>query len=216
MSIGKTTELSLVTAAQISAGAVGTAAISSGAATSGQILQANGSGAVAFATLAASGGMTLIATATPSAATSLSFTSIPSTYKNLLLIWRGVYQSVTGEHWSVRLNNDTTAGRHVWTNSNLTYAAITAFGNSDNSSPIPGTTASSTVYEQQSRGSFTIYRYTEAEEKLVQWQTNGATTTGGFSTGSGVFLGTTAISRIDFIRSSTQTITGTFYLYGVS
>ena len=55
MSIGKTTELSLVTAAQISAGAVGTAAISSGAATSGQVLQANGSGAVTFATPAASG-----------------------------------------------------------------------------------------------------------------------------------------------------------------
>ena len=42
-----------VVAAKISAAAVGTVAISSGSATSGQILQANGSGGVSFATLAA-------------------------------------------------------------------------------------------------------------------------------------------------------------------
>ena len=45
-----------VVAAKISSGSVGTVAISSGSATSGQILQANGSGGVAFATPAASGG----------------------------------------------------------------------------------------------------------------------------------------------------------------
>jgi hypothetical protein len=44
-----------VVAAKISAGSVGTVAISSGSATSGQILQANGSGGVAFTTPAASG-----------------------------------------------------------------------------------------------------------------------------------------------------------------
>jgi hypothetical protein len=165
---------------------------------------------------AATKGMTLIATATPSSATSLSFTSIPSTYKNLLLIWRGVFQSATGVYWTARLNNDTTADRHIWTTSNLTFATGTAFGNSDVTGVIPATTASSTVYEQQSRGSFTIYRYTETEEKLVQWQTNGSSAIGGFFSGSGVFRGTAAISRIDFIRSSTQTITGTFHLYGVS
>lgn len=44
-----------VVAAKIAAAAVGTAAISSGAATSGQLLQANGSGGVAFATVASAG-----------------------------------------------------------------------------------------------------------------------------------------------------------------
>jgi hypothetical protein len=44
-----------VVAAKINAGSVGTVAISSGSATSGQILQANGSGGVSFSTLPSSG-----------------------------------------------------------------------------------------------------------------------------------------------------------------
>lgn len=45
-----------IIASKINAGAVGTAALSSGSATSGQVLQANGSGGASFVTQAASGG----------------------------------------------------------------------------------------------------------------------------------------------------------------
>ena len=228
MSIGKTTELSLVTAAQISAGAVGTAAISSGAATSGQILQANGSGAVAFATLAASGGMTLIATATPSAATSLSFTSIPTTYKDLVIIYRDVSQSVANSHWGMRLNNDSTASSYhanYYTQLSTTVdqwigGGQDLFPSSAKNAPICTTGTSSDGRWQKGHGVIRIYRYAELEPRLVQFYSSGyGTTAPNYTqcTGLGVFNRTVAaVTQIDFIRNTTQTITGTFYLYGVS
>ena len=214
MSIGKTTELSLVTAAQISAGAVGTAAISSGAATSGQILQANGSGAVAFATLAASGGMTLIATATPSGATSLGFSSIPTTYKHLVIMWVDVQQSAA-EYWNIRCNNDTTASFHL-TSNNLGSITGTTFGDSQAIFSMISTPANPAAY-YRAAGSLTFWRYTDTSVKSMNGiRTYYASADQLSNAVSGRYLGTSAITRIDFIRSSTQTITGNFYLYGVS
>ena len=239
MAIETTSDLSLVgtsqivdgavTSAKIAAGAVGTAAISSGAATSGQILQANGSGAVSFATPTSGGGLTLIATATPSGATSLSFSSIPSTYKHLLLVWLNVYQSSTAQTWSVRLNNDSTG---VYQHSGMYRVGSTIqgadtddnnlFGGNEQNSPITYTASSNANMNRLSRGSMNIYRYTDTGSRLVQWSTTGYKTA---ATASNIFIsayGTynpasgSAVSSIDFIRSSTQTITGTFYLYGVS
>lgn len=221
MSIGKTTELSLVTTAQIS----------SGSATSGQILQADGSGAVAFATLAASGGMTLIATATPSAATTISFTSIPSTYKHLMLIWTGMFQSVTGEQFYVRLNNDsgavydyngiTAAGATI---SDGTSVDATGFGQLSGSTtaPIALTATAATDLTKTSNGVMMIYRYTDTGNRQVEWtQTSYKTAaTAGYIWNNmrGVYAPSSgsAVSQIDFIRAATQTITGTVYLYGVS
>ena len=214
MSIGKTTELSLVTAAQISAGAVGTAAISSGAATSGQILQANGSGAVAFATLAESGGMTLIATATPSGATSLGFSSIPTTYKHLVIMWVDVQQSAA-EYWNIRCNNDTTASFHL-TSNNLGSITGTTFGDSQAIFSMISTPANPAAY-YRAAGSLTFWRYTDTSVKSMNGiRTYYASADQLSNAVSGRYLGTSAITRIDFIRSSTQTITGNFYLYGVS
>jgi hypothetical protein len=228
MSIGKTTELSLVTAAQISAGAVGTAAISSGAATSGQILQANGSGAVAFATLAASGGMTLISTATPIAATTVSFTSIPSTYKHLMLIWHSVYQSIDNEYWWATFNNDSTVANYDTTVigppttgtsvsvSNTTTVASTPQSLTRAIIASGGTSLSAYT----SKGALTIYRYTDTSVRLFEYRSSALSTlqtnNTRFTTANGFYNGSSAISSIEFTRSSTQTITGTFYLYGVS
>jgi len=202
-----------VGSAAIAAGSVGTAAISSGAATSGQILQANGSGAVTFATPAAGGGMTLIATATPSGATSLSFTSIPGTYKHLVVMWSDVTQSAAG-YWNIRCNNDTTANYHyLWIRDDV--VASTVFGNdSDIYACISNST--STFPINRASGSFTFWRYTEAQIKLMTGIRSGISTFLRSSDVVGNYLGTAAITQLDFIRSSTQTITGNFYLYGVS
>jgi len=217
-----------VVAAKIAAGSVGTVAISSGSATSGQILQANGSGAVTFATPSSGGGLTLIATATPSAATTVSFSSIPTTYKNLLLVWKNVYQSATGKSFGIRINNDTTANGHksrglVMTGadqSTTVYLSVfdsTQFASTSafyESNIIPNTTTSSADSFQNSYGFFQILEYANtATGKYVNWQTTGSS---GINFGQGWFGGTAAITQIDFIRDSTQTVTGTFYLYGVS
>lgn len=219
-----------VVAAAIAAGAVGTAAISSGAATSGQILQANGSGAVTFETPAAGGGMTLIATATASAATTISFTSIPSTYKHLFLVWYGVFQSSDTKGFFVRLNNDSASVYQVngiavsgTTVLNLTEANDNGFGASNviSSGVIADTENSDTVLTKTSKGSMTIYRYTDTGRRFVTWsQTSFRPNiiTALWNNMQGIYNPSSgsAVDRIDFIRSSTQTITGTIYLYGVS
>lgn len=218
-----------VGSAAIAAASVGTAAISSGAATSGQVLQANGSGAVAFATPAAGGGMTLIATATPSAATTISFTSIPSTYKNLVLIWHGMFQSTTTGYWGIRLNNDTSTAYtfqgvstlNTTVSINWLQSSGTSFGgNDERGAPIGLTATSGSDLNATSKGSMTIYRYTDTGNRLVEWSSTGQTS-GGLPTyvsANGIYkpAAGSAVSQIDFIRNSTQTITGTAYLYGVS
>ena len=113
MAIETTSDLSLVgtsqivdgsvTSAKIAAGAVGTAAISSGAATSGQILQANGSGAVSFVTPAAGGGITLIGSAAVTSGAVITFSSIPATYKHLRLVVDG-YNHASAGNLRIRLN----------------------------------------------------------------------------------------------------------------
>jgi len=216
-----------VVAAAIAAGSVGTVAISSGSATSGQILQANGSGAVTFETPAAGGGMTLIATATPSAASSLSFTSIPGTYKHLKLIWREVFQSSTGEWWQARFNNDSSAlysMQYLYFNGAVNQLGATS-GDAGAArafaSIIPRTPDSASDLSRTSTGVLDIYRYTETGRKQYEYWTQGYSTAaavvvkhfvaGVYGDGS-----TAAITSIDFIRSDVQTITGNFYLYGVS
>lgn len=76
--------------------------------TAGQVLQVN-SGATApeWATLS-SGGITLIQEQTASANSSISFSSIAGTYKQLLLMWSGIYHSATGSQFAIRFNNDST------------------------------------------------------------------------------------------------------------
>ena len=52
------------------------------------------------------GGMTLISQTVASNLSSLSFSSIPSTYKQLLLVWSGIRHSTTGAKYDIRLNNN--------------------------------------------------------------------------------------------------------------
>lgn len=75
--------------------------------TNGQYLKANSatSTGLEWADVSA-GGMTLIQETTASALSSLSFTSIPSTYTDLVLVWQGVYHSASSTLFDIRLNND--------------------------------------------------------------------------------------------------------------
>jgi hypothetical protein len=187
--------------------------VSSGTAANGAVLTADGSGAAAFLALNA-GGMTLISTATPSAATSLSFTSIPTTYKHLVIMWVDVQQSAA-EYWNIRCNNDTTASFHL-TSNNLGSITGTTFGDSQASFSMISTPANPAAY-YRAAGSLTFWRYTDTSVKSMNGiRTYYASADQLSNAVSGRYLGTSAITRLDFIRTSTQTITGNFYLYGVS
>lgn len=199
-----------------------------GVGTNGQVLQADSTAATGLKwATASSGGMTLITTSTPSAATSLSFTSIPGTYKHLLLIWTGVYQSVSSNSawWQVQLNQNS-SGLCNFQGTGLTSGALTSgittynsnFGDANWNAPIPQTDISSGA--GRASGFFWIYNYAGSTIKTVNYGSTGQNGSNYSGCGpifiNGYFDSTSAITRIDFIRNSTQTMTGTFLLYGVS
>jgi hypothetical protein len=185
-------------------------------------------GVPAWTTPAAGGGLTLIGTATPSAATSLSFSSIPTTYKHLVVRWLGVFMDVNTGYWNVRVNGDTASNynwhfvRFVGATAQATRAnrTTTQFGGNDNDSAvIPRTSAVGTAYDQHGAGSITFYDYASTTLRR-----NIQSSTWGDGAGNGIWVNIdgyyastgTAITSIDFVRSATETITGTFFLYGVS
>ena len=193
--------------------------------TAGKVLTVNaGATAPEWAT-AASGGMTLIATATPSGATTISFTSIPSTYKHLMIIWTGMVQSVIAQQFYIRLNNDSGAvysyngfsqrGGQV----RITTDTATGFGQDTPANFAPIASTASTPLSYSSNGRMDIYRYTDTGKRFVQWtSTNRDDTSTNWNQCNGIYnpASGSAVSQVDFIRTSTQTITGTVYLYGVS
>jgi hypothetical protein len=107
---------------------VGTAADTAGrlavSATAGHILTVDSAEATGlkWAAPAAAGGITLISTSTPSAVSSINFTSISSTYKHLLLTWNGVGTSDNSTAFNVRFNNDSSGIYSVNDISGQTYA----------------------------------------------------------------------------------------------
>jgi hypothetical protein len=198
--------------------------------TAGQLLVSDGDTAE-WATFS-SGGMTLIASANPSAATTVSFTSIPTSFKSLIVVWTDVRQSITTGYFSVRLNNSTTNANYAFaargalnsgTASNVItttfeFESVSLFGTNQSSGVVSSHDTSGGTEFLRGHGSFEIFGADlTTAPKIVQWQSQGSkagTSIGIF--GDGRYSETAAITQIDFIRNSTQTITGTFRLYGIS
>ena len=169
----------------------------------------------------AAGAFTLIATATPSAASTFSFTSIPATYKHLFvlvpeLVWAATGQSVkmrfaTGAYYSARaigtLNN-------TGTFSYISERGESYFGNSNQgAAPIQkGYTSSGVFGDISSASAIWIYDYTNTIDRVVTWTAGG---NGGAFQGIGIYDHNVAISNIDF-QTTGSTVTGTAYLYGVN
>jgi hypothetical protein len=93
-----------------------------GIGTSGQVLTVSG-GVPAWAT-AASGGMTLISTTTLSGS-SVTLSSIPSTYKNLQLVIRDVATATDDNYVLLRLNGDSGSNRHASLSANAADYTVT-------------------------------------------------------------------------------------------
>jgi hypothetical protein len=177
-----------------------------------------------------SGGLTLISETVASALSSLSFSTISGSYKQLLLVWGGIRHSTTGSGFDIRLNN----------NSNSVYAC--------QFSPISGTTIS-TQFELRTsltgsdwrpfglncnlaalRGDATGYlmidNYSSSTKaKTYYGQFNFFdNTSGNFRTSNvltGTFDSTTAVTSIDIFRTAgtatfSNTTDTTIRLYGVA
>jgi hypothetical protein len=185
-------------------------------------------GVPAWTTPAAGGGWTALGTVIASAGTAVSFTSIPTTYKHLVVRWQEVSQAPDASQYiGVRFNNDSGSSYQI---SGVSRTATTF----TSSSAVEATTAwfesvssaaigrsYDTSERTKARGMFIIYDYANTSIKRAAHCQAVASTSVATSSSQidqwCIYTPTgTAITQIDFIRSGTQTITGNFYLYGVS
>ena len=183
-------------------------------ATNGHILTVDSTASTGLAWAAPAGGSyTLIATASPSAASTFEFTSIPGTYKQLFLVGN-LRPSADGNGQSyLEFNADT--------GSNYYY---TASGSSGAASLAPFASSSNQVHNNLDNGKdFSIYQsyrnYTATTPKIIEsailgWQyDNAAQINTTYIQRLYSYTGTSAISSIKFY-AVTGTYTGTVSLYG--
>jgi hypothetical protein len=179
--------------------------------TSGQVLTVAG-GVPSWAT-ASSGSFTLIATASPSAASTFEFTSIPNTYRQLFLVGN-LRPSADGNGQNYLEFNADTGSNYYYTSSGSSGAAtLTPFASSSNQ-----------VHNNLDNGKdFSIYQsyknYTATTPKIIESALLGYQ----YDDASKInttyiqrlysYIGTSAISSIKFYAVS-GTYTGTVSLYG--
>jgi len=201
-----------------------------GIGSTGQVLTVAG-GIPSWATPAAGGGITLISETVASALGSLSLSSIPSTYKDLVLVYNGITNSGSSGAFGIRFNNNSTAGIYkgkyvgfqptlqfaTWTGADISRAAT--IGNWPFGSDAP----TSAALESNPSGVLTIYNYASTTKtKVYQYQfyTQNSGPTEMFFNILGTFDTTTAISSIDVFNAGSGTFSNaadtSIRLYGVS
>jgi hypothetical protein len=181
-----------------------------------------------------SGGMTLISEQVFSASTGYSFSSIPSTYKQLVLIWDGIYHSAASTVFDIRINNVSTAGTYPFQMKGVNGTSIQDLGNAANPTSIMseaddyatfGKGATANTILGACKGFLQIDNYASTSKlKLItgQWAIYRAAS---FYQSGGLYFGhfnsTSAITSIDIVRlSGTATMSNltntSVRLYGVS
>lgn len=161
------------------------------------------------------GSWTLITESTPSNVSSVDFTSIPQTYKHLMLEWIGIYQTATDNSFSVRVNSDSGSNYSVqyrnnsgaWNRDN-TGTNISASNNQGTTVAIFGYQATTTTFDQASIGKMFFYDYYDTTKYKhidfdYSYTATGISQYGG--TGQGVWRSTSAITAINIVRVSNTT-----------
>jgi hypothetical protein len=176
-----------------------------GIGTTGQILTVAG-GVPSWAT-AAAGGITLIQETVANANTSIDFSSIPSTYKDIILYWEGVHHSTTSDEFTLRFNSDSGSNYILFEN----YYEVTSWSVNRNavayaSQKMFGAAATSTTPANTVRGSIRIYNYASTskvkyyEHNYAFWD-NGSSRNN-FVTGYSYYDSTSAISSLNIVRTN--------------
>jgi hypothetical protein len=193
--------------------------------TASQILRVN-SGATApeWATPAAAGGMTLITETVASANTGIAFTSIPGTYKQLLLVWCGMYHSIAGSEFYLKFNNSASAvyatgniseGAAALTIQSTRGAGYNTFGQNNSSTSIEKTMYGSCLidnYASSTKAKFYELNYSlwdNTYSAIIEYRT------------VAWFNDATAITSLDIVRATgsatlSNAANTSIRLYGIS
>ena len=170
----------------------------------------------------ASGGMTLIQTINASAVDTISFTSIPTTYKQLYITFRDVFMNNNSDSVIVRFNNSSAAVYSMFSIEKFTSSiGANVYGDANQvNRVINNTGTAATPKRNLCTGYLLVLDADQSSNHNYEFWSGGSNNsdvaTG--TMGRGLFYPTTAaaINRIDFIRPDTNLISGTFQLYGVS
>ena len=189
--------------------------------TAGQVLAVNtGATAPEWITFS-SGGMTQIATSTFSAQTTVSFTSIPTTYKDIYFIFEDM--SVTGSADKMRFDiNSNTSTIYCWNSFGTNYnTTFTATGYTDEQSFLDGFRINSDgTYKSNGWLRFRNYATTSFNKAFDGGGFDPGTSGGGNNTSGTFFTGevrtTTALTSVTFKKYSSTNFSGTITLFGVS
>jgi hypothetical protein len=177
--------------------------------------------------------MTLISETVASANASISLSSIPQTYKQLLLIWCGIQHNANDKAWAIRFNNDSGANYMIGYLYDL--GASTPNGGNDSRTSLYDDNVTGASFgfgatgseNGDARGSLLIDNYasTTKDKFITGCWSNYDTTYSRFNITAninGKYASTTAITSIDIVQISgtAGTITNradtSIRLYGLS
>jgi hypothetical protein len=166
-----------------------------------------------------SGGMTLINTGgTTLSGASVTVSSIPSTYTNLLIVLSNYYTSTTDELTQIRFNGDS--------GTNYTYSRIRNIGTTvTGASSLSATSAEINVRSTDANTSgktanaeVQVFRYADTTpNKFYSYTASAVESTNNVCsvTGTGNYKGTSAISSVTIVAGINFS-GGTVYVYGVN
>ena len=181
-------------------------------ATNGQVPIANGSGSVAFGTLSVNA-YQVISSGTLSTATgTLTLSSIPGTYKDLILYVRNFYPATSGANARIQFNNN--SGTVYWAN------GLYASGSIDGGSKTGQVNVQSSAASNTQEGHIVVwvYDYAQATPTNAMSCATYRTSVGGNQQDFRFFgmISDTAITRMDFTVNTGNFGAGDYVLYGVN
>jgi hypothetical protein len=189
-----------------------------GIGSNGQVLTV-ASGVPSWSTASAGGGLTLIGTPTTLSGSSVSITSIPGSYKNLLVVIKNVRQSVNNDGAYLRFNADTGTNYQA---AGVIVNNTTVSGQSNNDTDrienFLYTSTTGTSPANLGSAVVNLYRYTDTDVVTGDWQGIAATDAGQVARIDGQFSYncTAAITELSLTSYNGTFTSGTIYIYGVN